>query len=141
MVNKIGGVIVKKKLKITINNQSYLVTVEEVRESALQAVEPQGIAARPVASRPSIRPLPSKPALVDTSRNEAGTGVVSPMPGVILNVKVKEGDPVKVGDVVAVLEAMKMENEITAKKGGVVRAIQVKEGQTVSVGEVIMVID
>jgi len=42
---------------------------------------------------------------------------------------------------VAVLEAMKMENEITAKKGGVVRAIQVKEGQTVSVGEVIMVID
>ncbi|MBU7007609.1 biotin/lipoyl-containing protein [Phosphitispora fastidiosa] len=131
----------KKKLKITINNQSYLVTVEEVRESALQAVEPQGVVGRPVASRPSIRPLPSKPVLVDASRNEAGTGVVSPMPGVILNVKVQEGDSVKQGDVVVVLEAMKMENEITAKKGGVVGEVLVKEGQTVSAGEVIMVID
>ena len=131
----------KKKLKITINNQSYLVTVEEVRESALQAVEPQGVVARPVASRPSIRPLPSKPVLVDASRNDTGNGVVSPMPGVILHVKVKEGDSVKVGDVVAVLEAMKMENEITAKKGGVVREVNVKEGQTVSVGEELVVID
>ena len=131
----------KKKLKITINNQSYLVTVEEVRESSLQAVEPQGVVSRPVTSRPSIRPVPSRPASMPTIKGETGSSVVSPMPGVILTLKAKEGDTVKMGDVVAVLEAMKMENEITAKKGGVVREIKVKEGQTVSSGEVLAIID
>ncbi len=129
-----------RKLKITVNNQSYIVTVEEVRETALQAVEPKGVVTRPVSSRPSIVQLPSKPATASGAKGD-GSSVTAPMPGVVLAVKFKEGDTVKTGDVVIVLEAMKMENEITAKKGGVIREIRVQEGQTVAGGEVLMIID
>jgi len=129
-----------KKLKITVNNQSYMVTVEEVRETSLQAVEPKGVVTRPVSSRPSILPLPSKQAAAAGSKGD-GNSVTAPMPGVILAIKAKEGDTVKPGEVVVVLEAMKMENEISAKKGGVIREIRVKEGQTVGGGEVLVIID
>lgn len=129
-----------KKLKITINNITYMVTVEEERETALQAVEPQAVFGRPVSSRPSVLPLSAKPATPNSAKG-GGNTITAPMPGVVLAIKFKEGDTVKNGDVVLVLEAMKMENEITAKKGGVIREIRVKEGQTVTGGEGLMVIE
>ncbi len=130
-----------KKLKITVNNQSYIVTVEEVRESALQAVEPKSVVPRTVYSRPSIVQLPSKQPAASGAAKGDGNSVTAPMPGVVLAVRFKEGDTVKTGDVIVVLEAMKMENEITTKKGGVIREIRVQEGQTVAGGEVLAIID
>jgi len=75
----------------------------------------------------------------------SGTGEVvkisSPMLGVIVKVKVREGDKVRKGDVIAVLEAMKMENEISAPADGIVKSINVKEGQDVEAGKLIAVIE
>jgi len=67
-------------------------------------------------------------------------GVKSTMQGMILKLKVNEGDNVKEGDVVAVLEAMKMENDVHAPESGVVQKIIVEEGDTVGTGETLMVI-
>jgi len=66
--------------------------------------------------------------------------IVAPMAGKIVSVKVKKGDSVKVGDIVLILEAMKMENEITATKAGTVQEIHVAEGTAVSEGDIILVI-
>jgi len=127
-----------KKLKITVNGITYEVTVEEVQETALRAVEPSVAASRPVPTRPavvSISTTKTGPAA------KGGGDVTAPMPGVILAVRVKAGDKVKVGDVLLTLEAMKMENEISAKKAGVVKEVKVTEGQTVGSGEVLVVIE
>jgi biotin carboxyl carrier protein len=129
-----------KKLKITINNIAYMVTVEEEAGNALQAVEPNHFVSRPVSSRPSITPLSPKPAASNPARG-GGNEITAPMPGVVLAVRCKKGDKVSIGDVVLVLEAMKMENEITAKKAGFIKEIKVKEGQTASAGEVLMIIE
>ncbi len=67
--------------------------------------------------------------------------VTSPIPGTIVAVKVRPGDRVKEGDVIMVLEAMKMENDIVAPKSGVVAEIRVQEGQTVDSGILLAVID
>ncbi|HWJ02753.1 MAG TPA: biotin/lipoyl-containing protein, partial [Verrucomicrobiae bacterium] len=131
--------LIMKKLKITINNITYMVTVEEERETALKAVEPHGIVGRPAPSRPSIQPVAAKPA--PAAANGGGNDITAPMPGVVLAVKFKEGDTVNIGDVVLVLEAMKMENEITAKRPGIIKEIKVKEGQTVAGGEVLVAIE
>ena len=126
-----------KKLKITVNETTYSVIVEEVKETTLQAVEPHHVS-RPVINRPSILPLQTKQA---PTTNAGANVVTAPMPGVILAVKVKEGDTVKMGDVVVVLEAMKMENEISARKGGTIKEIKVKKGQSVSSGEILVEIE
>lgn len=129
-----------KRLRITINNIAYMVTVEEEWENTLQAVEPQGIVNRSVSSRLSILPITPKPTASNPLRG-GGNEIATPMPGVVMAVRFKEGDKVKIGDVVLVLEAMKMENEIKAKKPGVIKEIKVKEGQTVTDGEVLMTIE
>lgn len=129
-----------KKLKITINNIAYIVTVEEETGNALPAVEPHGCFNRPVTSRPSILPLTPKPVASIPARG-GGNEITAPMPGVVLAIRCKEGDKVNNGDVVLVLEAMKMENEITAKKAGHIKEIKVKEGQTASAGEVLIIIE
>ena len=129
-----------KKLKITINNIAYMVTVEEEMGNTLQAVEPHGYVSRPVSSRPSIMPLTPKPAAPNQASG-GGNEITAPMPGVVLAVRCKEGDKVNNGDVVLVLEAMKMENEITAKKAGVIKELKVQEGQIVAAGQVLMTIE
>lgn len=129
-----------KKLKITINNITYAVTVEEERENFLQAVEPNQFISRSVSSRPSITPLTPKPAASHPVKG-GGNEISAPMPGVVLAVRCKEGQKVSNGDVILVLEAMKMENEITAKKAGIIKEIKVQEGQTVGAGEKLIIIE
>jgi len=67
--------------------------------------------------------------------------VTAPMPGSVIEVKVKEGDSVREGDTLLILEAMKMENEVTAPVSGIVKSIHVTSGATVNTGELIMVIE
>ena len=115
-----------KQYTITVNGVAYDVTVEEKNGgvvSAPKAVEKSApAAAAPVASAPQA------------AAKEGNVAVSAPMPGKILAVKAKEGDSVKAGDVLLVLEAMKMENDIVAPQEGVVASINVKVGDSVESG-------
>ena len=115
-----------KQYTITVNGVAYDVTVEEKNGgvvSAPKAVEKSApAAAAPVASAPQA------------AAKEGNVAVSAPMPGKILAVKAKEGDSVKAGAVLLVLEAMKMENDIVAPQDGVVASISVKVGDSVESG-------
>ena len=117
-----------KNLKITVNGVSYDVQVEE----ADGAVQTSTAAPAPVAA-PKAAPKKSESAA-------KGEPVTSPMPGTILNVPVKEGQSVKTGDVLVVLEAMKMENEIKAAKDGTILSVAVSKGESVDTGALLVTI-
>ena len=111
---------------VTVNGASYTV---EMDTPAVQApvAAPQAPAA---AQTPAPAPAPTAPA----APAGAGKAVTSPLPGVIIEVSVKEGQVVKAGQKVAVIEAMKMENEIQASSDGTVTAILVNKGDSVLEG-------
>lgn len=116
-----------KNYRITVNGTAYDVAVEELGASA--ASTPVAVApAAPVAAAPA----PAAPA---ASGAAGSITVTSPMPGKILNVKASVGAAVKKGDVVMILEAMKMENEIVAPEDGTVASINVAAGDAVEAGD------
>lgn len=117
--------------KITVNGQVYNVDVEEIGASA-------PVAAAPVAAAPKAAPA-AAPAAAPVVAG-AGESVKAPMPGTILDVKVTVGQKVNAGDPLAVLEAMKMENEIPAPKAGTVAQVVVSKGASVNAGDVLVVI-
>ena len=119
---------------VTVNGVSYQVEME----NSMPAAAP--VQATPQASAPA--PQPAAAAAPAPAAKPAGEGkaVTSPLPGVIIEVSVKEGDTVAAGQKVAVLEAMKMENEIQAEKAGVVTKIHVSKGDSVLEGASIVTI-
>ena len=127
-VNSVAG----DKAEVTVNGVVYQVKIEnnEVVNAVPASVQP---AAAPVAAAP-VSPAAPAPAA------GAGKPVKSPLPGVIVAVKVKVGDAVKNGQVVAVLEAMKMENEIQAEFDGVVTSVNVSQGDSILEGAPIVTI-
>ncbi|WP_425060600.1 Glutaconyl-CoA decarboxylase subunit gamma [Sporomusa carbonis] len=127
-----------KKFNITVNGQTYEVEVEEIG-GAPSAPKAAPVAAPAAAPAPKAAPAPSpKPAAAPVP---AGAQTVSaPMPGKILAVNVKAGDSVKRGDVLLILEAMKMQNEIMAPADGKVSEIRVSAGQTVATGDVMVIL-
>ena len=131
------------KYKITLNNRVYEVEVEAGKAMLLdeyEAVAPAVAApAAPVAA-PAAAPeaAPAAPAAVAVTG--AGEVVAAPMPGTILKVNVSQGQAVKAGDVLCVLEAMKMENDITAPKDGTVSQVVTSKGASVSTGDALVVI-
>lgn len=128
-VNSVTG----DKAEVTVNGVVYQVKIEnnEVINAVPASVQP---AAAPVAAAPVSPAAPAAPA------SGAGKPVNSPLPGVIVAVKVKVGDAVKNGQVVAVLEAMKMENEIQAEFDGVVTSVNVSQGDSILEGAPIVTI-
>ena len=122
-----------KKFNIKVNGISYEVEIEEVKDGAPQAAAPKIAApkvAAPKVEAPKAAPAKSKEAVA------AGAGehsIDAPMPGKIVKVVVEEGQSVKAGEVLLVLEAMKMQNEITADADGTVKAVNVEAGQNVKV--------
>ena len=125
-----------RKFNITVNGNTYSVDVEEVGAGAPAAAPVQ---AAPVQAAPvqKAAPAPAKAAPAATGSKK----VESPMPGTIVSVKVKAGDAVKSDTLVAVLEAMKMENEIFAGVEGTVASVNVSAGDSVNSGDVIVSIN
>ena len=117
-----------KNYRITVNGTAYDVAVEELGAGAAPAAAP---VAAPVAA-PAPAAAPAAPA----ASGSAGSVIVaSPMPGKILSVKASVGAAVKQGDVILVLEAMKMENEVVAPQDGTIASINVSAGDAVEAGD------
>lgn len=124
-----------KKYLITVKGISYEVEVEEIKDNAPQS---KTTAPAPVKAAAPAAPAPAKVAPAPSAPAGNVASVTSPMPGSIFKVHVKDGDTVKRGDVLIILEAMKMENEIFASADGVVDSVLVKEGATVNTGDVLV---
>ena len=123
-----------KTYNITVNGQTYVVTVEEVAGGAAPVAAP---AAAPVAA-PKAAPAAAPKAAPAVGGK---VKVTAPMPGSIVKVVVSAGQAVKKGDVLCVLEAMKMENEIKAPEDGTVGAVLVNSGASVASGDVLVTLD
>ena len=144
-----------KEYKYSINGNEYTVAVIDL-DGNTAAVEVNGtsykvdilgeelnITPRPAAKPAApVAPAPQPQAAAPAPAQPAGNGkpILSPLPGVILDLKVNVGDQVKAGQTVAVLEAMKMENNINAEHDGVVTAIKVNKGDSILEGAEILLI-
>ena len=119
-----------KKYVITVNGAKYEVVVEEADINAkfTKAETPKAAPAAPAAAPKAAAPK---------AASAGATAVNAPLPGNILKVKASQGSAVKKGDLLCVLEAMKMENEILAPADGTVTAVYAKEGTSVNTGDVL----
>ena len=131
------------KYVVTLNEKKYDVEVNE-SEAVITSVSNAAPAAAPVAPvaaapAPAASTAPSAPAAV-VGTAVSGTQITSPMPGTILKLNVAEGQAVKAGDVVLILEAMKMENEIVAPCDGTIKQLLVSKGSTVDTDQILAVL-
>lgn len=127
-----------KAYRVNVNGKVYEVEVEEITAGGQQTV-----AAAPAPAPVAPKPAPVAPAPAPTpapAPKAAATGeiVEAPMPGTIVDIKVKVGDSVKEGDLVAVIEAMKMETDLFSTKSGVVTAVNAGKGASVNTGDAII---
>lgn len=132
------------KYKVTLNNRVYEVEVEQGEAMLIDEYELKAPAAAapaaapaPVAAAPAA---PAAPAAAPAAGLAAGEVVKSPMPGNVLKINVQQGQKVNEGDVLIVLEAMKMENDIVAPKTGTIAQIVVSKGTVVETGAPLIVI-
>ncbi len=125
-----------KSYRITVNGNTYDVQVEELTGQAVQTT-PQSA---PQPQTPVQNAAPTAPQAAASAPSGAGTNVNAPMPGNILDIKVNVGDKVSANQVVVILEAMKMENEIVAPTAGTVTAVNVTTGQAVNAGDVLITV-
>lgn len=131
------------KYVVTLNGKKYDVEVNE-SEAVITSVSNAAPAAAPVAPvaaapAPAASTVPSAPAAV-VGTAVSGTQITSPMPGTILKLNIAEGQAVKAGDVVLILEAMKMENEIVAPCDGTIKQLLVSKGSTVDTDQILAVL-
>ena len=122
-----------KNYRITVNGTAYDVAVAELGAGTTPAAAPAPAATPAPAAAPAPKATPAPAA----SGSAGSVVVAAPMPGKILSVKASVGAAVKKGDVVLILEAMKMENEVVAPQDGTVASINVSEGASVESGDVL----
>ncbi len=137
-----------KKFNVTVNGKAYAVEVEEVgagqggftyqpvqqaapAQAAVTVQQPQAAPEQPKAA-----PAPKAP-----SGPVSGETISAPMPGTILDIKVTEGQSIKAGDILVILEAMKMENEIVSPKDGIINGIHIDKLSAVSTGDPLVTIE
>lgn len=132
------------RYKVTVNGTAYDVLVEDMggaQACYAPVAQPAPAAVAPVAATPQPAPAPVAAPIPAAAPAPAGASVVeAPMPGKILKISVAVGASVSSGDVLLILEAMKMENEISAPAGGTVREIRAREGDSVNTGDVLIVL-
>ena len=121
------------KLSVTVNGKAYEVEVPELKTASTK-VKPIKPAAAAAAPAPAAAPA----AAPKKAATGAGRAITAPLPGTITSINVKEGDAVKTGDTVLVMEAMKMANNITAECDGTVKAILVQQGAQVQSGDALI---
>ena len=119
------------------DKESYIITIK--RRTAGEGDIAEKLEINP--QRAGETPEGNKPETGGKSTAKKEYAIKSPLPGQVTDVKVKEGDEVKEGQVLAVIEAMKMENEIEAETGGIVKAVHIAKGDTVLEGKIIFVIE
>ena len=135
LYNVVIGDIEENIAHVEVNGTHYTVEMEKKPKAApapkpvVRPAAKPAAAAAPAAAAPAAKPAAGK------------SGVKSPLPGVILDIKVKEGDEVKKGQTIIILEAMKMENSINADKDGKVTAINVSKGESVLEGTDLVIIE
>lgn len=118
-----------KNYKITVNGKVYEVQVEEVTNSS-------------TVNKINTNSTTSEQVMTKNNREKEGKiSITAPIPGKVNSIKTSLGSNVKKGDVLIVLEAMKMENEIVASEDGVIASIDVREGETVESGAVLLTLD
>ena len=143
-----------KEYKYTIEGNKYEVAINEVNDTTakvtVNGTEYTVEWEKPIEEKPvvKVKPATAKPVVpaasaptAPTAAPVSGNTIKTPLPGVIIDVKVNVGDSVTKGQTVVVLEAMKMENNINADRDGKVTAIQVAKGDTVADGAVLIVLD
>ena len=123
-----------KRYNVTVNGVVYEVEVEEVGSASNSNVAPV-VPAAPVAAPAPVAP---KATPAPKAASAGSIAVKAPMPGNIIKVNVKAGDTVKKGDILCILEAMKMENEICAPSDGVVAGVNVSQGASVQTDDVLL---
>ena len=127
------------KYKVTLNGRTYEVEVEAGKAMLLDEYE--AIAPAAPATAPAAAPAPvAAPSAAPAASLAAGEPVKAPMPGVVLKVQVQQGQAVKAGQVLVILEAMKMENEIVAPKDGTVAQIVAAKGASVEPGAPLVIL-
>ena len=122
--------VIMKNYRITVNGVAYDVEVEEMGEEAATS-----------APAPAAAPKPAAPKAAPAAAGAGAVKINSPMPGNILSVKASAGQAVRKGDVLMILEAMKMENEICAPQDGTIASVQVAVGDSVESGDVLVTMD
>ena len=127
-----------RKFLINVNGNEYEVDVEEIADGKSAPTAAKPASAAPKAPKTAPKVAEEKKEVVV---NEGSEVVSAPMPGTILSVNVAEGDEVKTGDILLILEAMKMENEILAPRDGKVSSIGTAKGVSVNTGDKLIVID
>ena len=126
------------KYVVTLNGKNYEVEVEET-DAVITAVTDAAPAAPVAAAAPAASAAAPTPAAAPAAAAD-GQKVLSPMPGTILSVNVSVGSAVKAGEVILILEAMKMENEIVAPCDGTVKQLAVQKGSTVATDALLAVV-
>ena len=128
------------KYKVTLNGRTYEVEVEAGKAMLTDEYEAFAPAPAAPAAPAAAAPAPAAPAAAAPAVTAIGDPVNSPMPGTILRVEVAEGTAVKEGQLLVVLEAMKMENEILAPRNGTVSQVIVSKGSHVETGSPLIVL-
>jgi len=129
------------RYKITLNGKTYEVEVEEMSKTSPAIRPPEKPSAPPPPPTPAPAPKTAATPPSTAQVGEGRTAIKAPMPGTILDIKVSKGDKINLGQVLMILEAMKMENEIPAPVGGIVTEIAVKNGDTVRSSDLLVIIE
>jgi biotin carboxyl carrier protein len=129
-----------KKFQITFKGQVYELDVEEIGGAVSTGKKAASSPVSPSVPAPVQAQAPAPKAAAPTAVPAGAQTVLAPMPGKILAVNIKTGDSVKRGDVIFILEAMKMQNEIMANQDGKISKVNAVVGQTVSTGDVLAVL-